>query len=103
MLGSMNGRHGGVYVQYVSLTVSCHWMIHHCMIVKDNGKGQVTRRNLSFSWESVFKMLKNNICNTEFEVGQAFRKLRRYISKTHWNISYSNMLEGKSTPNIITN
>ena len=52
------------------------------MIVKDNGKGQVRRRNVSVSWESVFKMLKNNICNTELEVGQAFRELWRYISKT---------------------
>ena len=44
------------------------------MMVK-YGKGQVTRGNVSVSWESVFKMLKNNTCNTEFEVGQAFREL----------------------------
>ena len=65
------------------------------MTVKDDGKGQVTRRHVSVSWESVFKMLKNNICNTKFEVGQAFRELR--ICYKH------NMLEGKSTPNMITN
>ena len=41
MLGSMNGKHGGVSVKYISLIVSCHWMksIHYCIIVKDNGKG----------------------------------------------------------------
>ena len=66
--------------------------IHYCMIV--------TRRNVSVLWKNVFKMLKNNICNTEFEVGQAFRELWRYISKTQWNISCFNMLEGKSTQNI---
>ena len=26
MLGSMNGKHGGVYVKYVSLIVSCYWI-----------------------------------------------------------------------------
>ena len=76
--------------------------IHYCMIVEDNGKCQVTRRNVSVPWENVFKMLKN-ICNTEFEVGQAFRELWRYISKTQRNISCSNMLEDKSTPKMITN
>ena len=66
MLGSMNGKHGGVPLDK---------SIHYCMIVKDNGKGQVTCQNVSVSRESVFKMLKNNICNTGFEVGQAFREL----------------------------
>ena len=69
------------------------------MIVKDNGKSQVTRRNVSASWENVFKMLKNNICNTEFAVGQAFRELWGYISKTQWSCSI--MLEGNTTPNMI--
>ena len=77
--------------------------IHFCMIVKDNVKGQVTRRNVPVSWESAFKMLKNNICNTKFEVGQAFRELWGYISKTQWNISCSKMLEGTLTPDMITN
>ena len=45
------------------------------MIVNNNGKGQVTPQNVSVSQESALKMLKNNICNTEFEVGQAFRDL----------------------------
>ena len=37
MIGSMNGKQGGVYVKYVSLIVSCYWIKgHHCMIVKDN-------------------------------------------------------------------
>ena len=49
-----------------------------------DSKSQVTRPNVSVSWESVFKMLKNNICNTEFEVGQAFHELWRYISKTQY-------------------
>ena len=26
MLGSMNGKHGGVSVKYVSLIVFCHWI-----------------------------------------------------------------------------
>ena len=26
MLGSMNGKHGGVSVKYVSLIISCHWL-----------------------------------------------------------------------------
>ena len=38
MIGSMDGKHGGVYVEYVSLMVSYYWMIfittHYCMIVK---------------------------------------------------------------------
>ena len=68
------------------------------MIVKDNGKGQVTRRNVSVSWESVFKMLKNNICNTEFKVGHV-RPFASYegIYPKH------NMLEGKSTSKMNTN
>ena len=48
MLGSTNGKHGGVSVKYVSLTVFCHWIKSidfKCMIVKDNGEGHVTRRN----------------------------------------------------------
>ena len=47
MLGSMNGKCEGVSVKYASLIVSCPLdkNIHYCMIVKDNGKGQVTRRN----------------------------------------------------------
>ena len=51
MLGSMNGEHERVYVKYVSLMVSCHWKksIHYCMIVKDNGKGQMTHRIVSVS------------------------------------------------------
>ena len=51
MSGSMNGKHGGIYVKYVSLIVSFHWIksIHCCMIVKDNGKGLMTRRNVSIS------------------------------------------------------
>ena len=40
MSGSMKGKHGGVYVKYVSLIVDKS--IHYCMIVKYNGKGQVT-------------------------------------------------------------
>ena len=75
MLGSMNGKHGGVYVKFciTNSLLPLDKSIHYCMIVKDNGKGQVTRRNISVS--SVFKMLKNNICNTEFEVGQTFREV----------------------------
>ena len=36
MLGSMDGKHGGVYVEYVSLMSSCQLdkSIHYCMIVK---------------------------------------------------------------------
>ena len=26
MLGSMDGKHGEVYVEYVSLMVSCYWI-----------------------------------------------------------------------------
>ena len=26
MAGLMNGKHGGVYVKYVSLIVCCHWI-----------------------------------------------------------------------------
>ena len=26
MLGSMNGKHGVMYVEHVSLTVSCYWI-----------------------------------------------------------------------------
>ena len=26
ILGSMDGKHGGVYVEYVSLMVSCYWI-----------------------------------------------------------------------------
>ena len=26
MLGSMNGKHRAVYVKYVSLIVTCHWI-----------------------------------------------------------------------------
>ena len=26
MLGSMDGKHGGVYVEYLSLMVSCYWI-----------------------------------------------------------------------------
>ena len=26
MLGAMDGKHGGVYVEYVSLIVSCCWI-----------------------------------------------------------------------------
>ena len=35
VLGSIDGKHvhGGVYVEYVSLMVSCYW-IKVCMIVK---------------------------------------------------------------------
>ena len=42
-------------------------------------------------------MSKNNICDTEFEGGQTYRELLRYIYPKH------NMLEGKSTPNMINN
>ena len=34
MLGSMDGKHGGVYVEYVSLMVSCYWII--AFIMHDN-------------------------------------------------------------------
>ena len=50
-------------------------------MVKVKWHAKIRGQNVSVSWESVFKMLKNNICNTEFEVGQAFRELWRYISK----------------------
>ena len=46
MLGLTNGKQRGVSVKYVLLIVSCHWKsIHYYMIVKGNGKGQVTHRN----------------------------------------------------------
>ena len=47
MLGSMNGKHEGVSVKYASLIDSfpLDKIIHYCMIVKDNRKGQVTCRN----------------------------------------------------------
>ena len=35
MLGSMDGKHGEVYVEYVSLMVSYYWIkVSLCMIVK---------------------------------------------------------------------
>ena len=43
MLGSMNGKYGGVSASLSLLPLDKG--IHYCMIVKDNGKGQVTRRN----------------------------------------------------------
>ena len=48
MLGSTNGKYEGVSVKYASLINSLLPLdksIHYCMTVKDNGKGQVTRRN----------------------------------------------------------
>ena len=66
------------------------------MIAKGDGKDQPTCRNVSVSGKSVFKMLEDNICGTEFVVGQAFREL-------WWNIYCSNVLEGKSTPDMIIN
>ena len=51
---------------------------------------------MSVSRESVFKMLKKNICNTEFEVIRPFASYEGIYPK-------HNTLEGKSTPNMITN
>ena len=40
MLGSMNGKHGGVYVKFITNSLlPLHKSIHYCMIVKDSGKG----------------------------------------------------------------
>ena len=45
--GSINGKHQAVSVKYVSTNslLPMDKGIHYCMIVKDNGKGQVTCRN----------------------------------------------------------
>ena len=44
-LASMNGKYGGVSVKYASLIslLPLDKSIHYCMMVKDNGKSQVTR------------------------------------------------------------
>ena len=62
MLGSMNGKYEGVSVKYASLLSSSllplDKSIHYCMIVKDNGNGQVTRRNKETN--KYFFYIKNN-------------------------------------------
>ena len=46
MLSSMNGKYGGVSVKYASLSLlPLDKSIHYFTIVKDDGKGQVIRRN----------------------------------------------------------
>ena len=42
MLGSMNGKHEGVYVKCITNNLlPLHKSIHYCMMVKDSGKCQV--------------------------------------------------------------
>ena len=58
------------------------------MIVKDNGKGQLTCRNVSVSSESVFKVQENNICNNEFELGQPFVSYEGiYLAQICWKVN----------------
>ena len=54
MLGSMDGKHGGVYVEYVSLMVSCYWNI----LCPFNKHCDVTSRT------SPFSIFKSNVIQT---------------------------------------